>query len=64
MENKKVSVFKIMQYENGELNDEETVELFQKLIDTGLAWRLQGHYGRTAVQFLEAGFCNHPNKEI
>ena len=58
-----MSVSKIMQYENGELNDEETVELFQKLIDTGLAWQLQGHYGRTAVQFLEAGFCNHPNEE-
>ena len=63
MESSKVSVSKIMQYENGELNDEETVELFQKLIDTGLAWQLQGHYGRTAVQFLEAGFCNHPNEE-
>ena len=63
MGSSKVSVSKIMQYENGELNDEETVELFQKLIDTGLAWQLQGHYGRTAVQFLEAGFCNHPNEE-
>jgi len=63
MENKKVSITKIVQYENDELSDEETVELFQELINTGLAWRLQGHYGRTAVQFLEAGFCNHPNEE-
>ena len=63
MEDKKVSVTKIVQYENGELNDEETVELFQELINTGLAWQLQGHYGRTAVQFLEEGFCSHPNEE-
>ena len=63
MENKKVSVSKIVQYENGELTDEETIELFQELINTGLAWQLQGNYGRTAVQFLEEGSCEHPNEE-
>ena len=63
MEDKKVSVTKIVQYENGELNDEETVELFQELINTGLAWQLQGSYGRMAVQLLEEGFCQHPNEE-
>jgi hypothetical protein len=63
MENKKVSVAKIVRYENGELNDEETIELFQELINTGLAWQLQGGYGRTAIQFLEEGFCEHPNEE-
>ena len=63
MENKKVSVAKIVQYENDELNDEETIELFQELINTGLAWQLQGHYGRTAIQFLEEGFCEHPDEE-
>ncbi len=63
MENKKVSVAKIIRYENDELNDEETIELFQELINTGLAWQLQGHYGRTAVQLLEEGFCEYPNEE-
>ena len=63
MGSKKVSIAKIIQYENDELNDEETIELFQELINTGLAWQLQGHYGRTAVQFLEEGFCQHPNEE-
>ena len=63
MENKKVSVTKIVQYENGELNDEETIELFQELINTGLAWQLQGHYGRFATELLEEGFCEHPNEE-
>jgi hypothetical protein len=63
MENSKVSVAKIMQYENDELNDEETIELFQELINTGLVWKLQGHYGRFAVELLGEGFCKHPDEE-
>jgi hypothetical protein len=46
---------KIMAYEHGDLDAEATVALFQELIDTGLAYRLQGHYGRTAARLIEAG---------
>ena len=63
MGGKKVSVTKILQYEHGELHYEEPIELFQELINTGLAWQLQGNYGRMAVQFLEEGFCRYPNEE-
>lgn len=45
----------MMAFEAGELNEEETVELFQRLVDSGLAWQLQGFYGRTASQLIEAG---------
>ena len=46
---------KIIAYEQGELDDVETVELFQALVDNGMAWNLQGSYGRQAKAFLEAG---------
>jgi hypothetical protein len=51
-------VDKIIAYEQGELDDEATIKLFQSLIDSGDAWRLQGHYGRTARALIEAGRCS------
>lgn len=48
----------IMAFENGELGDEEVVELFQSLIDSGMAWSLQGFYGRTAAALIDAGLCH------
>lgn len=48
----------IIAYESGELSDEDTVILFQHLIDSGLAWSLQGHYGRTATALINAGLCH------
>lgn len=48
----------IIAYEQGELDESETVTLFQHLIDTGQAWTLQGSYGRTATALIEAGHCD------
>jgi hypothetical protein len=42
-------------YENGELDEDATVAFFQELVDSGLAWSLQGSYGRTAAGMIEAG---------
>ena len=42
-------------HEEGLLDEEQTLELFQDLVDTGLAWRLLGHYGAMAQQLIDAG---------
>lgn len=46
---------KIIAYESGEMDEVELVEFFQELVDTGLAWSLQGHYGRQAAALIEVG---------
>ena len=46
---------KIIAYESGDMSDDEEVELFQHLVDTGMAWQLQGTYGRQAHRLIEAG---------
>ena len=47
----------LIQYESGELTESQTIQLFQHLIDSGLVYMLQGHYGRRAEALIEAGVC-------
>lgn len=49
---------RIIAYEKGELNALEQVELFACLIRTGIVWELQGSYGRTAKELIEAGWIS------
>ena len=37
--------------------EEEYLEAWQMLIDTGTCWTLQGFFGRTAIALIEAGHC-------
>ena len=49
---------RIIAYETGELEAEETLTLFADLIKTGQAWTLQGAYGRTAEALIKGGYIS------
>ncbi len=50
-------VNRIMLYESGEMiGDNDIIALFQELVNTGMAWKLQGHYGRKAKALIEQGY--------
>jgi hypothetical protein len=36
-------------------SEEQIIEAWQKLVDTGLAWQLQGWFGRTAQELINRG---------
>ena len=44
-------------------SDEQYIEAWQYLIDTGLAWKLQGFFGRTASVMIQEGLCYMPIKK-
>ena len=50
----------IIAYENGDMQEEEMIQFFQGLIDSGVVWTLQGHYGRMAQNLIEDGVCTLP----
>jgi hypothetical protein len=53
----KVNVEQIIQHENGELDEADEVKMFQDAINSGMAWKMQGSYGRQAMSMIEAGLC-------
>ena len=38
-------------------DEDEVLEAWQHLIDTGLCWQLQGCFGRRAAALIDAGLC-------
>lgn len=45
----------LMAWEDGALTEEEEAALFQRLVNDGRAWSLQGMYGRRAMQLINQG---------
>jgi hypothetical protein len=52
----------IIDYENGEMDWDRMVDMFQKLINSGEAWTLQGSYGRMAMRLVDDGECVLPEQ--
>ncbi len=38
-----------------EVDEDKQIEAWQHLVDTGLAWSLQGWFGRTAMDLIQQG---------
>lgn len=51
-------VGKIMDFEMGDLDAQGTLDLFAELVRTGMAWSLQGSYGRMAINLIENGWID------
>jgi hypothetical protein len=54
----------IIAFESGELDDKEIIDLFAVLIKTGLAWQLQGSYGRAAASLIEQGLISETGEVL
>lgn len=51
---------KMIAWEDGTLDEQGTIELFQELVNSGQAWQLQGTYGRMAAVLIDAGYVSPP----
>ena len=43
-----------------EAEEDEVIQAWQHLINTGMAWQLQGWFGRTAVDLISRDICTAP----
>lgn len=54
----------IIAFENGDLEGNEVLDLFADLVRTGIAWQLQGFYGRTALDLIESGYLSEDGRVL
>jgi hypothetical protein len=60
---KKYDVIKEMRnYDQGKLDEAQTIRLFQKLIDSEIVWMLQANYGRVAKSLMKEGKCRKAHR--
>ena len=52
------TIDQVMAYEQGDMDEGDVPWFFQGLIDSGMAWQLQGSYGRAARDLINSGICH------
>jgi hypothetical protein len=52
----------LVAWENGEMSEVDEIQFFSNLITTGMAWSLQGCYGRAAMYFIENNIISQKGK--
>jgi hypothetical protein len=57
-------VGKIMSFEGGEMSGDEIIDFFSELITSGQINGLQGMYGRTAKNLIDAGYLDRSGKVL
>ena len=55
---KGTNIWDVEDPEGAGLNESQNNQIWQHLVDTGMAWSLQGWYGRTASAMIEAGIIH------
>ena len=58
MENKQMNTYQAVGLAEGFIeaeSEEQVIKAWQYLVDTGLAWQLQGWFGRTATALIKDG---------
>jgi hypothetical protein len=53
-------VDQLIAYEEGQITGDEEIAFFERLVQTGTCWQLQGHYQRMGATLIEAGLVNSP----
>lgn len=63
---KKTKSFPLYAVEDPEaygMKTKDVQKAWQGLVNTGMAWKLQGWYGRTAADMLASGYIKPPKKK-
>ena len=57
-----MTIFKAVMIAEGQIKASRRTQIkaWQMLIDTGVAWQLQGCFGRQAAAMIEEGVCTAP----
>ena len=43
-------------------SEQQEIEAWQHLVDTGIVWKLQGWFGRNAMRLIDSGISQPPNR--